>query len=67
MDTIVQYLRGNAEWIFSGIGVSVLASLIYLLRTAFKRPASQKQTVAGGSSAIQAGRDVKISDSKKDD
>lgn len=67
MDAIVQYLKSNAEWIFSGIGVSALAVLAYLLRMAFKRQTSQKQTVAGGSSAIQAGRDVKINSSGKGD
>lgn len=67
MDTIVQYFMSNAEWIFSGIGVSVLAALAYLIRPAFKRQLSQKQTVDRGSSGIQAGRDVKINSSDKDE
>jgi hypothetical protein len=67
VDTIIHALKSNVEWIFSGIGVSVLAVLGCLFRSVFKHPENQKQTVDGGSSAIQVGRDVNINGNGRDD
>ena len=62
MEHILNFLKTEYEWIFSGIGVLVV-SLLFV-----KNSKGQKQKVDKKAIGIQAGRDVKIKDSnnKKD-
>lgn len=61
MNPVVDYIRDNASWIFSGLGVSLLTGLWVLIRARFtKRTATQKQRIGSGAVGIQAGRDVKL-------
>jgi hypothetical protein len=66
MDAMIQYVKDNAEWIFSGIGVSVLAAIVYLVRSTLKRQSSQRQSVDRRSTGIQAGGNVEIKIGEKD-
>lgn len=60
MKEITDYILNNKEWIFGGIGVVVLGGIIKLILQFFKRRDRQFQVTTGGSTAIQAGRDVNI-------
>lgn len=64
---MLDYLKENATWIFSGIGVTALTVLYFLVRGFFKKESSQKQVVSGHSVGVQAGRDVNVGARKKDD
>ena len=61
MEYFVSWVIDNKEWLFSGVGVVVVA---WLARLIFKRVcASPTQTIRSGdrSTNIQAARDVNIS------
>lgn len=59
MQSIIDFFIDNYQWIFSGIGVFIL-SLFFV-----KKTKNQKQKVDNNSIGIQAGRDVKIENLKK--
>lgn len=65
MDYIIEYVKQNATWIFSGVGATILAGIGALVRSALKRESSQKQSISAGSLGIQAGRDVNIRNADK--
>lgn len=55
------WLRENADWFFSGLGVAIISGIAFVIRQVFyKSNSGQSQNTSGGSKAIQAGRDVKI-------
>ena len=59
------WLSENKEWVFSGIGATVLAGVIALLRRS--KPSSQQEQHGGEHSVnIQVGGDVNRSDKKHD-
>jgi hypothetical protein len=54
---VIDYIRSNAPWIFSGIGVAILGFIFSIFR---KRSVSQKQKTTNGSLGIQAGNDINL-------
>ncbi|WP_040474524.1 hypothetical protein [Marinobacter algicola] len=62
---MLDYIKENATWIFSGIGVTALTVLFFFLRGLFKKEHPQKQKVSGSSVGIQAGRDANVVTKKK--
>lgn len=54
LDWIIQ----NKEWLFSGIGVVVLTTIVTLVTRSNTRKQTQK--VGDNSTAIQVGKDLKI-------
>lgn len=66
MEDFVAWVIDNKEWLFSGVGLVVVA---WMGRLIFKKTfASSSQTIrAGDSSAnVQTGRDVNIATKKKE-
>ncbi|AWG22773.1 hypothetical protein FFWV33_15175 [Flavobacterium faecale] len=63
MDTIINYLIEEKEWIFSGIGVFILGFFFY--RKTANTSVNQKQKISDNSTGIQANGDVNIN-TKKD-
>ena len=64
MDEVLKWLGENVKWVFSGIGVSVVVTVLGIL---FRRAWVRKytQVIKGKSSGIQAGGDVKINTGRK--
>ena len=65
MEGFSAWIINNKEWLFSGIGLAVVA---WVGRLIFKQTfASSVQTIrsADGSTNVQAGRDVNIGTKKK--
>lgn len=65
MEKFVVWVIGNKEWLFSGVGVVVVA---WVMRLIFKKAnASFTQTIRSGDSStnVQAGRDINIGTKKK--
>lgn len=60
---MVEWLLKNKEWLFSGVGVALVAPLVWLLRR--KDGVGQRQSSGSKSVNIQAARDVHIG--SKDD
>lgn len=65
MDTLVSWIVSNKEWLFQGLGVSVIAGLALLARHLVGRTtdtpsAQQSQTGGSRSTNIQAGRDISV-------
>ncbi len=60
MDSLIDWVGDNMEWLFSGIGVLVLSAVGGLVFK--KRHTSSKQVIRSGdrSTNIQVGRDVNI-------
>lgn len=58
MESIIQWLDTNKEWLFSGIGLSILTALFSLRKK--KRLNNQYQKNGKNSLNIQAGRDIRI-------
>ena len=56
---IVQWLIANKEWVFSGIGVTVLVAILVLFRNQQTR-SKVIQHSGDHSALIQGGRDVRI-------
>ncbi len=56
---ILQWVSDNKEWIFGGIGVSIVAAGIRLF---FKKVSSSTQIQKSGKNSknIQAGRDINV-------
>jgi len=61
MEDLITWVIDNKEWLFSGVGLLVVA---WVVRHIFKKKtyASSTQTIRSGDSStnIQAGRDAKI-------
>lgn len=68
MDGIIAWLGDNKEWVFSGIGGTVIALMVgWLLK---KRQIGSSQTIRSGSNSTnyQSGGDININKMpKKDD
>lgn len=65
MERILAWVIDNKEWLFSGVGLVVVA---WVVRLIFKKTyASSTQTIRSGdsSTSIQAGRDIYIGIKKK--
>ncbi|MBD3307715.1 hypothetical protein GF348_15135 [candidate division KSB3 bacterium] len=65
MEDFIAWVVENKNWLFSGVGMMVLA---WVGRLIFKKAsASSKQTIRSGddSTNVQAGRDVHISTKRK--
>lgn len=56
----MDWLIANKEWVFSGVGLSILSILIALFRELNNK--GQNQKVGDNSTAIQVGRDLKVGD-----
>lgn len=56
---MLKWILNNKDWIFSGIGVSVIAGLMAWVARRKNKP-TQKQSSGSGSVNIQAGRDIDI-------
>jgi hypothetical protein len=57
----LKWILDNASWIFSGVGIVLFTGLGYLVKRVMNNNSNgQNQKVDRGSTAIQAGRDVKI-------
>jgi hypothetical protein len=65
MNDILNFFANNYHWIFSGIGVAVISTLIWLFRR--KRILSNRQFQKSGSHSfiVQVGGDVKIVSNKR--
>ena len=64
MEDFFSWVINNIEWLFSGVGLVVVA---WVVRLVFKRAyASSTQTIRSGDSStnVQAGRDVKLATKK---
>ena len=58
---MIDYILNNKEWIFSGVGLSVISLLIWLVRCfSSKAGSGQVMKVGKGGAGYQAGRDIKI-------
>ncbi|WP_228052530.1 hypothetical protein [Nodosilinea sp. LEGE 07298] len=59
MDKLMQWFNDNKEWVFSGIGLSVIG-LIWKFFFKDKSSSSRSQTIRSGrnSTNFQAGRDI---------
>lgn len=65
MEDFVAWVIDNKNWLFSGVGVAVVA---WVVRQFFKKTyTSSEQSIRSGDSStnIQAGRDVNIATEKK--
>jgi len=58
MESIIQWLDTNKEWLFSGIGLSILTVLFSFRKR--KQLNNQYQKNGKNSLNIQAGRDIRI-------
>ena len=65
MDAFSIWLNDNKEWLFSGVGLMVIAGIVRLLLK--RRQISSSQTIRSGDSStnVQAGRDAYIGTKKK--
>ena len=65
---MLDWIVNNKEWIFSGVGVVIVAAAVGVLvrwRKKKDKPTKQDFRIEGGSSNIQAGRDVHINHPEK--
>lgn len=64
MEEFIQWLGTNKEWIFSGVGVVLVA---WIGRVIFQGRQTSSQEIRSGdkSSNIQAGRDIRIETKSK--
>lgn len=63
MGEYVDWIAENKEWLFPGIGITVITGITWVLRYLFRRkkaPSSQNIDAGAGSTIVQAGRDVEI-------
>lgn len=61
---MLDWLIQNKEWLFSGLGVVVLSTVVGFL---FKNKGNQQIKAGDKSTNIQGGRDVKVSIGGKND
>jgi len=64
MKPIFDFIIINKEWIFSGIGAVIVASVFALLKK--DRSINQKQDSGNNSNNVQAGRDVYVESQNTD-
>jgi len=58
---MLDWLKDNVNWVFSGIGVPVVVGFFsWLFHKNRKKQRSQNQQVGDNSTAIQVGRDFKV-------
>lgn len=65
MDVFISWLFNNKEWLFSGLGLMIIA---WIGRLFYKQPqTTSSQHIRSGDSStnVQAGRDVNIGTKKK--
>jgi len=65
INKITYWIIQNTEWVFSGIGVVVITSIVRLIFK--KKGSSSKQTIrsGAGSTNFQAGQDINIKMNKE--
>ena len=56
----MEWIMDNKEWVFSGVGVFILSTIITLMFR--KSTVNQNQKVGNNSTGIQVGRDLKVGD-----
>jgi hypothetical protein len=69
-DGIMDWIIQNKDWLFSGIGVTIIVGLIGIfIKSKFKDGSNKKQIIKSGdhSTNIQGGRDVNITFGDKHD
>lgn len=54
------WLSENKEWVFSGVGIFIISTLITLFVKSNNK--KQVQKVGNNSTAIQVGRDLRVGD-----
>ena len=66
LEELVAWVIDNKQWLFSGAGLMVI---VWMGRLIFKKSVSSSQTIRSGdsSASIQAGRDVSIGTTKRND
>lgn len=62
LNEIIKWIANNKEWLFSGMGIAILAGIIKFLF--FRNNPKQVQKTGNDSISIQAGGDVHIGDAK---
>ena len=64
IEAILQYVADNKEWIFSGVGVSVVVVVAGFF---FRKKSGINQSLKSGTNStnIQAGQDVHINNDRK--
>jgi len=67
LEEFVGWVIDNKQWLFSGVGLVVIAWVVRLIFR--KRYASSTQTIRSGDSStnVQAGRDVSVGTKKRSD
>lgn len=71
MNSVIEWLIKNKEWVFSGVGVVIIGIIVsFLLKRKPDKQSTQKSIYEGihhtsqGAAAYQAGRDIKINHGK---
>jgi hypothetical protein len=57
MNSILDWVFNNKEWVFSGVGVAIAAALWPIF---FKKKPTQQQTSGHSSTNYQAGGDINV-------
>ncbi len=65
MNELVVWVLDNKEWLFSGVGIVVIAWIWRLFRKRKEGSVSQEIHAGDGSTNVQAGRDVKFTAKSK--
>jgi hypothetical protein len=61
MDTILNILNNNKEWIFSGVGIVIITFTLKILTKIFKsKHNGQSQNIRNNSVGVQSSNDIKI-------
>lgn len=64
----ITYLKENASWIFSGIGVLAISGIVSILKyRSNKASNNQSQTVSGSGTGYQAGGNINYNEKKEND
>ena len=65
MDSLWEWIVGNKEWLFSGAGLVLLASIWRVIYRRKKAGPSQKIRSGRNSTNVQAGRDIRVESGTK--
>lgn len=68
IDSAIAWIDNNKDWLFEGLGVTVLCGIAWVLWTLFfKEKANTTQTINSGNNSIniQVGQDLKIREKEK--
>ena len=65
MNEIVDWVVNNKEWLFSGVGIVVVAWIWRLFQKRKEGSVSQEIHAGDGSTNVQAGRDVEFTAKSK--